>query len=561
MRYQNCAATAALIVILCGCAATQPNTDYEDDVLLAQRAGAPLFEGMGTYTKPITTQSQGAQRYFDQGMVLAFGFNHAESIRSFRAAQKLDPACAMCFWGEALATGPNINVTADGKALMLPDAQVAAYAAIQQASALKSTATPKEQALIEALAQRYASKPVDDRADYDIAFAREMGELNARYPADDDIAAIYAEAWMNTMPWDYWSDGDTPRPETVPVINALETILARNPEHPLALHLYIHAVEASSRPERAEQAADTLAALVPGSGHLVHMPSHIYWRIGRYHDASVANINAAAVDERYIAQCNAQGFYPALYYPHNIHFLWAASSMEGRSAVAIEAARKVAANIRLEQIEQFPSVEFFHTIPLLALVQFGRWDDVLEEPAPNEALHFSRAIWHYSRAIASANSGDSLGAKREHDALRALKNSDKIEFLVRMAYPATTLLDIADHLIAGEISLVSGDYDDAIVHFSEAVSLQDTLPYMEPPFWYYSTRQSLGVALLKAEQFDEAERVYRDDLAHFPRNGWAMFGLAQALDGLGRTTDAAQVRLLFRKAWAMADVELMSSRM
>ena len=240
--------------------------------------------------------------------------------------------------------------------------------------------------MIDALALRYSAQPMEDRDPLDRAYASALGDLTRKYPADDDIAAMFAEAWMNTMPWNYWSDDGTPRPEIVPVIAALETIIARNSRHPLALHLYIHAVEASSSPARAEDEADTLANLVPGSGHLVHMPAHLYWRVGRYHDAAEANVRAAAVDEAYIAQCNAQGFYPAVYYPHNIHFLWAAASMEGRSAVAIEAARKVAANVRLEQIEQFPAVEFLHTIPLLALVQFGRWDELLAEPVPRADL-------------------------------------------------------------------------------------------------------------------------------------------------------------------------------
>lgn len=533
----------------------------ESDTELVARAGAPLFSGMGPYHREITTSDPGAQRYFDQGMVLAFGFNHAEAIRSFRAAQRLDPDCAMCFWGEALATGPNINVTADGKAIMTPEAQVDAYAAVRRAIELSANATERERLLIEAQAARYAPEPVEDRDPLDRAYAAAMGGLNARFPDDDDVAALFAEAWMNTMPWDYWSDGDTPRPETVPVIEALESILARNEAHALALHLYIHAVEASSQPGRAERAADRLADLVPGSGHLVHMPSHIYWRVGRYNDASEANVRAALVDERYIAECNAQGFYPALYYPHNIHFLWAASSMEGRSQVAIDAARKVAANVRLEQIEEFPMVEFFHTIPLLALVQFGRWDELLEEPQPASDLHFSNAIWRYARGVALANTGELDAARAELEALQPLRQSDRIDFLVTMAYPASAVLEIADALLAGEIALAAGDLDAAISRFGRAVELQDALPYMEPPFWYYPTRQSLGLAFYRAEQYGEAEAVYRQDLVDYPRNGWSMFGLMQSLEAQGREQEAAEVRERFETAWAEADVELMASRL
>jgi tetratricopeptide (TPR) repeat protein len=542
-------------VMLAACAPGQ-----EDTSALVARAGAPLFDGMGDYHREITASDPGAQRYFDQGMVLAFGFNHAESIRSFRAAQRLDPNCAMCFWGEALATGPNINVTAKGKAIMSPEDQVAAYAALQKAVELEPGASEIERDMIDALAARYAAEPVEDRDPLDRAYAAAMGELTAKYPADDDIAAIFAEAWMNTMPWNYWSDGDTPRPETVPVIAALESIIARNPRHPLALHLYIHAVEASSNPGRAEAAADTLLNLVPGSGHLVHMPAHLYWRIGRYHDASEANVLAAAVDENYIAQCNAQGFYPALYYPHNIHFLWAAASMEGRSAIAIEAARKVAANVRLEQIEQFPTVEFFHTIPLLALVQFGRWDEVVSEPAPRGDLAYSNAIWHYARGVAFANGGNLDAARAEQAALEPLKANDKIMFLDGNDYPASALLAIADELLHGEIAMAADDLDTAITHFGNAVAGQDALPYTEPPFWYYPTRQSLGIALLRAGRAAEAEQVYLRDLEDHPHNGWSTYGLVQSLEAQGRNDEAAMHRDHFEAMWSLADVELPASR-
>ncbi|MFT7176131.1 MAG: tetratricopeptide (TPR) repeat protein, partial [Halioglobus sp.] len=299
------------------------------------KAQAPLLEGMGDFDHPITTSNHWAQRYFNQGMTLASGFNHAEAIRAFKAAQRLDPECAMCYWGEALATGPNINVTSKGKAIMSPPARESAFAAIRMATSLAGDTSDREQDLIAAQSARYNGDPETDRDPLDDAYAQAMRELAAKYPRDDDIQAMFAEALMNTMPWDYWLDGENPRPDTQEVISSLESVMHRNPRHPLSLHLYIHAVEASSNPGRAEVAADSLADMVPGSGHLVHMPSHIYWRIGRYYDASQANVLAAKVDENYIAQCNAQGFYPAMYYPHNIHFLWASASMEGRSVVAI----------------------------------------------------------------------------------------------------------------------------------------------------------------------------------------------------------------------------------
>lgn len=536
-----------------------PALSVDQRAAIAKRAGAPLFEGMGEHVHPISTKSQEAQRYFNQGLVIDFGFNHAESIRSFRAAQKLDPNCAMCFWGEALALGPNINVTSNGKAVMGDGDRKSAYAAIQKAISLGASATERERDYIAALAERYNGKPETPREPLDEAYVGAMATLHAKYPEDNDAASLYAEALMTTMPWDYWTESLSPKPRTVTVVAALERVLERNPRHPMAIHLYIHAVEASKTPERAETPADTLRDLVPGSGHLVHMPSHIYYRIGRYEDASEANIKAAAVDEAYIEACNAQGFYPAAYYPHNIHFLWASASMEGSSAVAIEAGEKVAANVRLEMIKEFPGVEFFKTIPLLSLVQFGRWDDILKADAPPEDLEFSTGIWHYARATAFARKGNKASAAMEQAQLAALKSHADVAKLDVLLYPGTMLLQIADQLALGEIAMTNQSFDTAVEHFSAAVAVQDELPYTEPPFWYYPTRHSLGTALLARGDAAKAETVYRADLKQYPRNGWAMFGLIQALKAQGKSTSAIEAR--FRNAWARADVELTSSRL
>ena len=559
----------SFLLVLTACSKSETATDSVatepeiagSDATLAIKAGAPLFSGMGSHSLAITASDSGVQRYFDQGLILAFGFNHAESIRSFKAAQKLDPQCAMCFWGEALAIGPNINVTSSGSVIMSDADRTSAFAVLQKAIALKKFASEKEGDYIDALSARYNGDVSTDRTLLDLAYAEAMGKLAEKYPEDNDAAALYAESLMNTMPWAYWlGDGD-PKPDTVKVISSLERIIKNDPDHPLALHLYIHAIEASKSPERAEAAADLLANLVPGSGHLVHMPSHIYWRVGRYHDASEANVRAAAVDEEYIAQCNAQGFYPALYYPHNIHFLWAASSMEGRSEVSIAAARKVAANIRLEQIEQFPTVEFFHTIPLLALTQFGRWDELLAEPQPPEGLSYSNAIWHYARGVAFSRKGEIDAAKAEHSALEALIGSVKVVFLDSRDYPASTLLGIANNLLTGEIAIAENDLDLAISVFSSAVDSQDALPYTEPPFWYYPTRQSLGIAHLLAGNAEEAEAVYRKDLTIFPRNGWSMYGLVQSLEAQEKFDAASVVETKFDLIWARADVQLSGSRL
>ena len=553
-----------LLVLAAGCAAPESSSEQSDSenavksdqLALAQRAGAPLFDGMSDYQMPITTDSADAQRYFDQGMVLSFAFNHAESIRSFRAAQTLDPSCAMCFWGEALATGPNINVTSKGKVIMSAADRKAAFAALSQAEALKAAVSPRERAYIDALAQRYNGNPDTPREPLDLAWAAAMGELAGQYPEDMTAAAIYAEALMNTMPWNYWSDDGIAKPETSAVIDSLDRVLVKEPDHPLALHLYIHALEASNDPGRAEAAADRLANLVPGAGHLVHMPSHIYYRIGRYNDAAEANIKAADVDEAYIASCNAQGFYPALYYPHNIHFLWAASTMQGQSELSIESARRVLANVRVEQVKAFPTVEFFRTVPLLSLVRFGKWDEILAEPHPHEGFMFAKSIWHYARGVALAAQGQTSDAQAELAALIPLKDDVSVRFLDSRDYPGSMLVGIAIELLQGEIAYRQGDYDIAVEHFEQAVATQDLLPYTEPPFWYYPTRQSLGAALLANEQLTEAEAVFRRDLELYPHNGWSMFGLAQSLEAQGKSDEADEVRHHFDAAWQFADIEL-----
>lgn len=529
------------------------------DTALAEKAGAPLFAGMGDYRMMITTRNPDAQRYFNQGMVMAFAFNHAEAVRSFRAAQRLDPTCAMCYWGEALAIGPNINVTSNGKAIMSAEDRVTAQKAINQALSLMASGTDIEQALIGAQAYRYNGDPETKREPLDRAYAEAMGDVAARFPENPDVAALYAEALMNTMPWNYWADDGNPRPDTVKVISSLEKVLLTEPKHPLALHLYIHALEASSKPARAENAADTLADLVPGAGHLVHMPAHIYWRVGRYNDASGANIRAAAVDEEYIAQCNAQGFYPALYYPHNIHFLWAASTMEGRSELSIESAHRVADNVSLDQIKQFPTVEFFKTIPLLSYIRFGKWDEILAAAQPPEELAFSRGIWHYARGVALIHRGEMQAAKAEYEAIGPLRKDMTVRFLDERDYPASLILSIAQDLLRGELELAGGDHGKAIRYFEEAVASQDSLPYTEPPFWYYPTRQSLGYALMEAGRHAEAEAVYRRDLEDYPRNGWSMFGLAQALAAQGRQSEADDMMARFNNVWQAADVQLTSS--
>ena len=526
---------------------------------LIEKAGAPLLNGLGSHSFTISSKVEGVQDYFNQGLIMAYAFNHAESIRSFKAAQKLDPNCAICFWGEALALGPNINVTSDGKAIMSPQDRLDAFERTNKAIALIEFASPKEKDFILTLKSRYNGDVNSSRVPLDIAYAEAMEGLSSKYPDDTDAASLYAEALMNTMPWNYWAEDGNPKPDTIKVINTIESVLDKDPNHPLAIHLYIHAVEASSDPGRAEEAADRLADLVPGAGHLVHMPSHIYWRVGRYEDASLANIAAAKVDEEYIAQCNAQGFYPALYYPHNIHFLWAASTMEGMSDLSIESAIKVSNYVSPEQIRNIPFLEFFHTIPLLSYVRFAKWDKVFSYERPDDDFKFSNSIFNYALSVAHAANGNSLEANRYQSMILNDIESEEVNAMVMAGHPTKSLMKIASLLASGSIDMYSSKYSEAITSFKEAVIIQDTLPYTEPPFWYYPTRQTLGHALLMNNSFEEAALVFEKDLKDYPRNGWSYFGLHLAQNKLNNQEESIEALNKFKEIWGRADISINSS--
>tara|TARA_Y100000768_G_scaffold347913_1_gene296538 strand:+ start:397 stop:2022 length:1626 start_codon:yes stop_codon:yes gene_type:complete len=530
-----------------------------NDKILISKTQAPLLKGLGEHTHKISSEIIGVQRYFDQGLIMSFAFNHAEAIRSFIGSQRLDPECAMCFWGEALALGPNINVNSDGKVIMSPENRIQAYKAINKALNLSKKSPEKEQDYIRALSVRYDGNPKTSRDNLDKAYAKAMEELSRKYPDDNDAASLYAEALMNTMPWDYWADNGNPKPDTVKVIESLERVLKNNPNHPLAIHLYIHAVEASSNPSRAEKYADKLADLVPGAGHLVHMPAHIYWRVGRYNDASIANINAAKVDEDYIAQCNSQGLYPAMYYPHNIHFLWAASTMEGRSELSINSALKVSNYIKDEQIRQIPFIEFFQTLPLLSYVRFAKWEEILSYKKPNEDFKFSLGIYHYARSIAFSSLGNFDKAKNEQKKILVNNQSNEIKVLIKAGQPSDKLLEISNLLALGQIELNKENFSSAIKYFKNAVKIQDQLPYREPEFWYYPTRQTLGHALLLNKNFNEAVKVFNKDLKQYPKNGWSYYGLHMAYNGLNNKIMSDKAIEKFNKIWQFSDIKLNSS--
>lgn len=523
-------------------------------VAVAQAAGdgktAPLFDDLGSHHVPITTAAAQAQRYFDQGIILAYGFNHAEAVRSFREAQRLDPKCAMCFWGEALALGPNINKPMD------PADVPQAVAAVTQAQAQAAHTTPREQALIAALGRRYVDPAPSDRTALDQAYADALATVVAEHPDDLDAATFYAEALMDLMPWAYYTETGEAKPLTEKVTSILEGILARNPDHPGAIHLYIHAVEASSTPERAVAGADRLGDLVPGSGHLVHMPSHIYLRVGRYHDATRANERAAKADESYINQCRVQGFYPALYYPHNIHFIWYTASLEGRSAVAIEAARKLADNVPVDLIADIPLIEQFLVVPQYGHIRFARWDDVLAEPKPRAEHRFATGMWHAARGIAYAAKGMHDEAVAERAAFTAAAAAYGPDAYEKYGYPADVLQNIAGQLLEAGIAGNAGDDASLIAALERAVALEDGLPYMEPPYWFFPNRPLLGAALLARGRATEAEAVFRRDLELVPHNGWSLDGLAASLEAQDRGAEADAVRAQFDRAWQRADVTL-----
>ena len=521
----------------------------------AARAGsgeerlAPLFDNLGDLHHEITTSSPLAQRYFDQGLTLTYGFNHAEAIRSFRAAAHYDPDCAMCYWGVAYALGPNIN------APMGDESVAPAWEALARAVELAPGASVREQAYIRALAERYTAEPPADRAPLDRAYADAMREVTKAHPDDLDAQTLLAEALMDTTPWDYYRPDGRPKPVTEEITGLLESVLAVEPDHPGAIHFYIHAVEASAEPERAEAGADRLASLVPGAGHLVHMPSHIYYRVGRYDDAVSANEMAAAADESYISQCRAQGFYPALYYPHNIHFLYAAASEEGRSKEALAAAKKLVDAAPEDSFAKFPMLEEFRPVYLFALARFGRWSEILEEPAPGASLHYSIGMWRYARGMASVGTGHIDDARAELDQVRAAESKPEISGLVLASgSKATDLLRIAGNVLGAALAAAERDRNREIELLRAAMQIQDSLPYTEPPPWYFSVRQALGRALLRAGRAPEAERVYREDLVKHPKSGWALYGLAESLGAQHKAGEAAAARREFDVAWTRADV-------
>ena len=505
----------------------------------------PIWAGLGSVTYKITTANERAQAYFDQGLRLAYAFNHGEAQRAFRVAQKLDPDCAMCFWGEALVLGPNINLP------MQEDAIAPAFAAVQKAKALAAKAGPREQALIAALALRYSSDPKVARAPFDAAYAAEMAKVVAQFPDDDEIATLYAEAVMDLSPWDYWKPGgQEPNPQSTPIVPTLERVLARNPNHPGAIHFYIHAVEASDRPKRAEPYADRLRGTIPGAGHLVHMPSHIYYRVGRYLDALEDNKTAVKVDEQYLADTNApMGVYRLGYYPHNVHFVMAAAQMAGDGQTVIAAAEKLRELIPDEAARGIAMVQPVKAAPYFAHALFSSPEIIFALPDPGDTIPYVKAMWLYARGVALAARRDFASAAAAADAIGTLEHTADFKLLKESNIPAQDVLRIAQTLILARVAQAKGDTSIAIAQFEKAAALQDALPYTEPPYWYYPIRQSLAAALLQAGRFDEAEQQFQRALARAPANAWSYFGLAELYKARGNTTAANQAEADLARTW------------
>ena len=520
----------------------------------AEKLPGPLFDGLGDLHHPVTTESKQAQRYFDQGMRLLFGFNHKEAIRSFRSAAFLDPQCAMAHWGVAYAYGPHVNKPMDASDT------ANAWAALQLAVANKSKVSAKEQAYILALEKRYQPAHQADRLVLDKAFAAAMRELAKQYPDDLDAQTFFAESLMDTMPWDYWTHDRTPKPETEEILAALRFVIARSPDHPGANHFYIHAVEAGPTPEAGLPSADRLLNYAPNAGHLVHMPAHIYVRVGQYADAEVANERATKADRTYIRHCRAQGFYPGAYYPHNMHFLWWADVFQGRSAEAMRAAKR-AADYALENYcgptKALEGPRQRH-LPWLTLARFGKWDEVLAIAQPPNTNDFlvDRALWHFTRGLAFVAKKDATSAEREQLALGAIATSDEAKKLSSPVFPVADTLAVPALWLAGKVAGAKGDTRGMIEQLEKAVAAADAIPYMEPSYWPIPVRPALGAALLQAGDAARAEQVFREDVKRWPRNGWSLFGLEQSLRAQNKVQQADDVRRQFHESWARADVKL-----
>jgi tetratricopeptide (TPR) repeat protein len=520
----------------------------------ASATPARVFEGLGRVHMPITTANPRAQTYFDQGLALAYGFNHAEAAKSFQAARDIDPSCALCAWGVALVLGPNIN------APMFEEAVAPALAAVKDAAKLAETATPREQALVAALAKRYSHEPKRKQADLDARYAEAMRIVAHDYPQDDDIQVLFAESLMDLTPWAYWSKDGKAGLHTAEVVETLEKVLARNPGHIGANHFIIHAVEASPSPERALPSAERLADLAPGSGHLVHMPTHIYLRIGRYLESVRLNERAMGVDAAYLSSCGPSGVYPLAYVPHNVHFVLASAALSGQKAKAMQAADRIVAGVD-ETAMRDPvwgtQSQHFAAQKLFAELRFGEWQALAAHALPAPDLAYLRALTHYARGVGLARLGRPAEAQAEAQALRTIAADPNLaEILISSTNRADTVLAVAQASLDAEIKAAEGDASAALAAFASAAQAEDSLRYMEPADWPVPVRQHWGAYALSKGRAAEAQRIFTEDLQRVRENGWSLFGLSQALAAQGKGDEAAIFAQRFQAAWKQADVKL-----
>ena len=548
-------AMSAWLLPLAGWAQTPPpNHKHYDtpagfDQPAAGKPIAPRLQNLGVHTFPVTTKNSRAQLFMNQGLNLTYAFNHAEAGRAFAEAARLDANAAMAYWGQALVLGPNIN------APMNPEDEPKALELVKKAVALKAHASPRERAYIDALVPRYTGK-AEDRKAADRAFAGAMRTLVERYPNDLDARTLYAEALMDVRPWNYWTRDGVPYDDTKKISASLTHVLAKHKNHPGALHLWIHLWEATDTPERAEAEADRLLPLMPGAGHIVHMPAHIYQRVGRFEDVIKANIQAAKADEAYIAQCRAQGIYPLGYYPHNLHFIWMGATAAGQSRLALDSAERLARAIPHESLSSVPILQGFLVVPYWAKVRFEKWDEILADEGPRHDTPFTRGVWRYARGMAFTAKNQLAEAERELEELRTILKDPSMDGQVTFSSNSgRAILRIAPEVIAGQIAAKRKDWDTAILHFDRGIRFEDALVYQEPHDWHSPVRQDLGHVLLAAGRPDEAEVAFWEDLKKFPENGWSLSGLLTAMKAQGKKEEAAMIQARLEKAWKNADVK------
>ncbi|WPR70992.1 hypothetical protein SLW70_13775 [Flavobacterium sp. NG2] len=519
---------------------------------------APVFKGLDVIEYPITTKNIEAQKYFNQGLALSYGFNHAEAARSFYYATKLDPECAMCYWGFAYVLGPNYN------AGMEPDNYERAYIAIQKATKLLDKATEKEKALINALAKRYVEKPVDDRSNLDIAYSSAMKKVSQKFSDDVDINALYVESIMDLHPWDLYEKNGAPKKWTSEIVSLLEKILKKNPKHIGANHFYIHAVEASNTPERGNNAAKVFDdGLIPGAGHLVHMPSHIYIRTGEYHKGTISNINAVKVDSNYVTTCHAQGVYPLAYYPHNYHFMAGTATLEGNSKWAMIGANQVSKHVHPKiMIEPgWGTLQHYYVIPYYVAVKFGKWDDILKMKLVSDTLKYPLAVSHYAKGMAYLGKKDLKKAKQELFMLEEIAKDEKLKQITIWEINSVyTLLQIATKVLKAEILASEKTFNPSIALLKDAVTIEDSLNYNEPPDWFFSVRHHLGAVQIESGKYQDAIKTYEDDLKRLPKNGWAHHGLKLAYEKMNQKKKVKDIEKLIKKSWSSADVTITTSR-